>query len=95
MPKQPRSISQFGDDDEDFNPSPYRAQKLEIDEPVSYGSATRGTYESRTSWRTRDMSRGGPLPYSKRSAGSTYNFDNDASTPNLPRSDKGVGRGTE
>jgi hypothetical protein len=90
MPNQPRSLSQFGDDD-DFNPSPYKAQKIEVDEPVSYGSATRGTYESRTAWKTRDMSQGRPLPYSKRSSGSVYKFDDD-SNPSMPRSDKGVGK---
>jgi len=34
------------------------------------------------------------LSYSKRTAGTTFKFDDDSS-PNLPRSDKGVGRGTE
>ncbi len=64
MPSQPRSLSQFGDDD-DYNPSPYKAQKVDVESPVSYGSETRGTYESRTAWKTRDMSQGRPLPYSK------------------------------
>jgi len=87
MPTQPRSYSQFGDDDSITKPV-----TPDIEPPTSYGSATRGTYEQRTAWRTRDMGQGRPLPYSKRSAGSVYRFDDD-STPNLPRSDKGVGRG--
>jgi len=85
----PRSVAQFGDDDSGSNA--YQSPKLDVDSPVSYGSATRGTYETRTAWKTRDMSTRGPLPYSKRSAGSVYKFDDDSS-PNLPRSDKGVGR---
>ena len=89
MPTQPRSYSQFGDDNSIVKPV-----TPEVESPVSYGSATRGTYEQRTAWRTRDMGRGGPLPYSKRSSGSVYKFDEDSS-PNLPRSDKGVGRGAE
>ena len=86
MPTQPRSYSQFGDDDSVVKPV-----TPDIESPVSYGAATRGTYEQRTSWRTRDMSRGAPLPYSKRSAGSVYKFDDDGG-PSLPRSDRGVGR---
>ena len=65
-----------------------------VDSPVSLGSSTRDTYSQQTAWKTRDMGKGRPLPYSKRSAGSVYKFDDDAS-PSLPRSDKGVGRGTE
>lgn len=87
MPSQPRSLSQFGDDD-DYNPSPYKAQKVDVESPVSYGSETRGTYESRTAWKTRDMSGGRPLPYSKRSAGSIYKFGDDNSGPSIPRADK-------
>ncbi len=85
MPTQPRSYSQFGDDKSIVTPV-----TPEIESPISYGSATRGTYEQRTAWRTRDMGKGGPLPYSKKSSGSVYKFDDDA-TPSLPRSDKGVG----
>ena len=91
MPRQPRSYSQFGDDDDSSIVKPVTP---DVDSPVSYGSSTRGTYEQRTAWRTRDMGGGRPLPYSKRSAGSTYRFDDDSS-PSMPRSDKGVGRGTE
>lgn len=63
----------------------------DVDSPVSLGSATRDTYSQQTAWKTREMGRGRPLPYSKRSAGSVYKFDDDSS-PNLPRSDRGVGR---
>jgi hypothetical protein len=76
MPKQPRSYSQFGDDDDSIT----KPVTPEVESPVSYGSATRGTYEQRTAWRTRDMGRGAPLPYSKRSAGSVYRFDDDSSS---------------
>ena len=87
MPVQPRSYSQFGDDDSSI----VKPVTPNVESPVSYGAATRGTYEQRTAWRTRDMSQGRPLPYSRRSAGSVYSFD-DNTSPNLPRSDKGVGR---
>jgi len=76
MPRQPRSYAQFGDDDDSI----VKPVTPDIESPVSYGSATRGTYEQRTAWRTRDMGGGRPLPYSKRSAGSTYSFDDDSSS---------------
>jgi hypothetical protein len=78
----PNSSAQFGD----ATPT-----TPDVDAPVSLGSSTRDTYSQQTAWKTRDMGRGRPLPYSKRSAGSVYKFDDD-SNPNLPRSDRGVGR---
>lgn len=85
MPKQPRSYSQFGDDDGVAAPQP-----LDVEPPMSLGSSTAGSFQQRTAWRTP---RGGqaPLSYSKRTAGTTFKFDDDAS-PSLPRADKGVGR---
>lgn len=62
-----------------------------IDTPVSLGASTAGTYAQKTAWKTREMGRGRPLPYSKRSAGSTYRWDDDNS-PTVPKSDKGVGK---
>jgi hypothetical protein len=87
VPTQPRSYSQFGDDDV------VRPQTLDVEPPMALGSSTAGSFQQRTAWRTP---RGGqtPLSYSKRTAGTTFKFDDDSS-PNLPRSDKGVGRGTE
>lgn len=83
----PRSYAQFGDD----NDSVVTPVSPTVESPVSLGAATRGTYEQRTAWRTKDMSGGRPLPYSKKSAGSVYRFDDDSS-PSMPRSDKGVGK---
>jgi len=77
----PRSAVEFGDDDE-RRPASYAA-------PMSLGASTRGTYEQRTAWQTREMGRGAPLPYSRRSAGSVYSFDDGSSSaPSIPRSDK-------
>lgn len=74
MPRQPRSYAQFGDDDD----STARPVTPDVESPISYGPSTMGTYEQRTAWRTRDMGGGRPLPYSKRSAGSTYRFEDDS-----------------
>ena len=77
----PRSAVEFGDDEQ--RPS------ASYPPPMSLGASTRGTYEQRTAWATRDMGQGRPLPYSRRSAGSTYRFDDDSSAaPSIPRSDK-------
>lgn len=63
-----------------------------LDTPVSLGASTVGTAAQQTAWKTREMGRGGrPLPYSKRSAGSTYRWDDDSS-PTVPQADKGVGK---
>lgn len=57
---------------------------------MALGSSTTGSFQQRTAWRTP---RGGqsPLSYSKRTAGTTFKFDDDSS-PTLPRSDRGAGR---
>jgi len=89
MPRQPRSYAQFGDDD--GYDSPYKAQPLDVESPMSLGSATTGSFQQRTSWRTPRGPQQMPLSYSKRTAGTTFKFDDDSS-PALPRSDKGAGR---
>jgi len=62
-----------------------------LDTPVSLGSSTAGTYAAQTAWKTREMGRGRPMPYSKRSAGSIYKFDDDGS-PSVPQAEKGPGK---
>lgn len=75
------SSSEFGSVDSSQN----------LDTPVSLGASTSGTYAQQTAWKTREMGRGRPLPYSKRSAGSTYRWDDDNS-PTVPQADKGAGK---
>lgn len=75
------SSSEFGSVDSSQN----------LDTPVSLGASTAGTYAQQTAWRTREMGRGRPLPYSKRSAGSTYRFDDDSSST-IPQSETGPGK---
>jgi hypothetical protein len=75
----PLSNSQFGSD----APS--------VETPMALGASTSGTFSQRTAWRNP---RGGstPVPYSKKTAGTTFNWDDSSSTNPLPRSDKGAGR---
>jgi len=82
----PRSYAQFGDSDSDSS-----SPSLEVESPMSLGSSTTGSFQQRTSWRTPRGPRQMPLSYSKRTAGTTFKFDDD-SAPSLPSADKGVGR---
>ncbi len=86
MPRQPRSSLQFGDDDDGFVNS-YKAEPLDTQPPLSLGSSTTGSFQQQTSWRTPRGSKV-PLSYSKRTAGTTFNFDNDTSTT-TPKFDRG------
>lgn len=86
MPRQPRSTLQFGDDNDGFVNS-YKAEPLDVDSPMSLGSSTTGSFQQRTSWRTPRGPRQTPLSYSKRTAGTTFNFDNDSSP--APKFDSG------
>ena len=73
------SSSQFGD----TTPN--------VDIPLSLSNSTTGSAAGATAWRNRGLAGGRPMAYSKRTAGTTYKFDDD-STTSLPKSDKGMGR---
>jgi hypothetical protein len=73
------SSSQFGDTAPD------------VDIPLSLSSSTLGSAAGATAWRNRGLAGGRPMAYSKRTAGTTYKFDDDNS-PAIPKSDKGMGR---
>jgi hypothetical protein len=73
------SSSQFGD----TTPN--------VDIPLSLSSSTAGSAAGATAWRNRGLAGGRPMAYSKRTAGTTYKFDDDTKTT-LPSSDKGMGR---
>jgi hypothetical protein len=61
--------------------------------PMALGSSTTGSFAQQTAWRTP---RGGtPLAYSKKTAGTTFKWDDDSSSNPLPKSDKGAGRNAE
>jgi hypothetical protein len=83
----PLSSSQFGDEDSS-NPTP------EIETPLALGKNTAGSAANATAWRNKSLGRGRPMAYSKRTAGSTYNFDDSAggSSP-IPKSDSGASFG--
>jgi len=77
----PLSSSQFGGGDTNTS---------SVDIPMSLGAATTGSVAQQTAWRT--PRRGSiPLAYTKRSAGTTFSWDEDK-MPQMPSSDKGAGR---
>jgi hypothetical protein len=78
--KMPLSSSQFGGDD--------------TSTPMSLGSSTTGSFAQQTAWRTPRKG-GTPLAYSKKTAGTTFKWDDDSSSNPLPKSDRGAGRNAE
>jgi phage portal protein BeeE len=47
--------------------------------PLSSSANTLGTGNAQTAWRTKDLGGGRPLPWSSKTGGSTYKFDDGAS----------------
>ena len=67
------------------------ANKPRVDAPLSLSSNTMGSAAGATAWRNQSLGAGRPMSYSRRTAGTTYKFDDDTKTT-LPSSDKGMGR---
>ena len=72
------SNSQFGGEDS-ITPPP----------PLSLSAATAGSTAQATAWRNNSLGGGRPLSFSKKTRGTTYNWD-DTSPTQLPESDKGA-----
>jgi hypothetical protein len=83
----PLSNPQFGGSD-----SSYEAQSPSVNIPLSLSSSTMGSTAQATAWTTRSLSGGRPLSLSKKTRGTTFNWDDSASQPSVPQSDKGAGR---
>ena len=83
----PLSNSQFGGSD-----SSYSAQSPSVDIPLSLSSSTMGSTAQATAWTTRSLSGGRPLTLSKKTRGTTFSWDDSASQPSVPQSDRGAGR---
>jgi hypothetical protein len=67
------------------------ANKPRVDAPLSLSATTTGSAAGATAWRNQGLGGGRPMSYSRRTAGTTYKFDDDTKTT-LPSSDKGMGR---
>lgn len=79
------SASQFGDDS--------ALEQRYIDTPLSLSTATNTSTGVATAWRNKDLGKGKPMAYSKRTQGSAYQFDDTGSEVKLPESDKGASFG--
>jgi len=67
------------------------ANKPRVDAPLSLSTNTTGSAANATAWKNQNLGGGRPMSYSRRTAGTTYKFDDDTKTT-LPSSDKGMGR---
>ena len=77
----PISSSQFGGVD---------SVTPDITPPLSLGASTFGSAAQATSWVNRSLGGGKPMSLSKKTMGTTFNFDDGNSMPNIPSSDKGM-----
>ena len=64
----------------------------DVTAPLSLGKSTTGSAAQATAWRSNSLGKGGPLAYSSKTRGTTFNWDDTTSSPSLPQSDKGMGR---
>jgi hypothetical protein len=80
----PLSSTQFGDED----------SQPPIEIPLALGKNTTGSAASATAWRNRTLGRGRPMAYSSKTAGTTYNFDDNAGGASpIPKADSGASFG--
>ena len=62
----------------------------DITPPLSLSKATTGSAAQATAWRNNSLGKNGPLSLSSKTRGTTFNWDDSASTPTVPQSDKGM-----
>jgi len=87
----PLSSSQF--DTENLSSSQFGAEQNSsgTPAPLSLSASTTGSAAQATVWRNKSLGEGKPLAYSRKTAGSTFNWD-DSKEATFPASDKGAGR---
>lgn len=64
----------------------------DVDAPLSLSSGTTGSAAQATAWRNRGLGGGKPMSLSKKTAGTTFNWDDSTPTA-APQSDKGASFG--
>jgi hypothetical protein len=72
--------------------SQFQSVQPDVALPLSLSKATTGSAAQATAWRNQSLGKGGPLAYSSKTRGTTFNWDDTAAGPSLPQSDKGAGR---
>ena len=68
------------------------AEMPDVEMPLSLGKQTFGSTASATAWKNRSLGGGKPLSLSKKTTGTTFNWDDSSSAPSVPQSDRGAGR---
>lgn len=88
LTKMPLSNSQFG------GSSSYSsmAQTPDVEAPLSLSKSTFGSAASATAWQNRSLGGGKPISLSRKTIGTTFNWDDTSSAPSVPQSDKGPGK---
>lgn len=64
----------------------------EVDTPLSLSSGTTGSAAQATAWRNKSLGGGKPLSLSRKTTGTTFNWDDGTPTAS-PQSDKGANFG--
>ena len=72
--------------------SQFQPAQVDKTPPLSLSASTTGSAAQATAWRNQSLGKGGPLAYSSKTRGTTFNWDDTATSSALPRSDKGAGR---
>jgi len=72
--------------------SQFQPVQPDMTPPLSLSKATTGSAAQATAWRNQSLGKGGPLAYSAKTRGTTFSWDDTASSPTIPQSDKGAGR---
>ena len=66
-------------------------QTPDVDTPLSFSSSTAGSAAQATAWKNRSIGGGRPLSLSKKTAGTTFNWDDASSvSPTVPASRGGT-----
>jgi hypothetical protein len=71
--------------------SQFQPVRPDMTPPLSLSKATTGSAAQATAWRNQSIGKGVPLAYSSKTRGTTFSWDDTASTSPLPTS-QGAGR---
>lgn len=65
-------------------------QTPDVDTPLSLSASTAGSAAQATAWKNRSLGGGRPLSLSKKTAGTTFNWDDSSTSTTVPQSRGGT-----
>ena len=65
-------------------------QTPDVDTPLSFSSSTAGSAAQATAWKNRSIGGGRPLSLSKKTTGTTFNWDDSSTSTTVPQSRGGT-----